>query len=474
MTAPIILFVEDLTKSLEFYRHHLGLKEHRVANEKAKALNADGTILVLIEAGEPVTPQEHPFHTFAVEDVAKFDERTGRDPDGHLFAVTHRKRQEDIHGIVLSGGGSYGAFELGVLRKLATDARVGVGCTKPAVLAGTSVGAFNAAVLACRMSEREDFCDAVADLSTIWTKSVGGDLHDNGVFRVRGDLLYSVNSGLPQWPIRAMAAVASDAAFMALDVIERVRHLREPSKLFDLSAAFCTDPLVSLIRRHVSWRQLVQSPCSLRVVTTNWTTGRPCEFAWQPKPGRGERHTHPDVVALNEKNLCSAVEASTAIPGVFRPVHVPGNNGRSTELFVDGGLVMNSPIDPAIEAGANVIHLICLNPDVSTMVLSPLSNTAEVVQRSLTATVASHIASDLALAALINSAAGVARRPNSDQYYRPLTVHRYHPSTKNLGGFGGMLNFTVEHLQQLIAEGEAVFSGHDCERDGCVLPGRHR
>ncbi len=258
---------------------------------------------------------------------------------------------------MLSGGGSYGAFELGVLRNLATDTTVGVGCANPVVLAGTSVGAFNAAVLACRMAEHGTFCDAVADLSAIWTKSVGGDLHDNGVFRVRGDLFYSVNSGLPQWPIRAMAAAASDAAFMALDVIDRVRHLGEPAKLFDLSAAFCTDPLVGLIRRHVSWEQLRKSPCSLRVVTTNWTTGRPCEFAWQPKPGRGERHTHPEVVDLNEKNLCAAVEASTAIPGVFRPVHVPGNNGKAAELFVDGGLVMNSPIDPVIEAGANIIHL---------------------------------------------------------------------------------------------------------------------
>lgn len=50
--------------------------------------------------------------------------------------------------------------------------------------------------------------------------------------------------------------------------------------------------------------------------------------------------------------LAPAILASTAIPGVFPPVHVNG------ETFVDGGVVNNVPVSRAVELGASTIYVL--------------------------------------------------------------------------------------------------------------------
>lgn len=50
--------------------------------------------------------------------------------------------------------------------------------------------------------------------------------------------------------------------------------------------------------------------------------------------------------------LAPAILASTAIPGVFPPVHING------EMFVDGGVVNNVPVSRAVELGASTIYVL--------------------------------------------------------------------------------------------------------------------
>ena len=54
-----------------------------------------------------------------------------------------------------------------------------------------------------------------------------------------------------------------------------------------------------------------------------------------------------------------AILASAAIPGFFPPTEV------GAQPFVDGGVVLNTPLVPAIEAGADILHVIYMDPDVS-------------------------------------------------------------------------------------------------------------
>ena len=106
-----------------------------------------------------------------------------RDPDGLLFSVVQPKPTANSHGIVLSGGGALGSFELGVLQVLARK-----GLPPPSVITGTSVGGFNAAVIACELGDGKSVAEAVDTISQIWLKNIAGGYHDNGVFRFRYDM----------------------------------------------------------------------------------------------------------------------------------------------------------------------------------------------------------------------------------------------------------------------------------------------
>lgn len=525
----IILHVDNLATSGKFYCDFLGLvrRDYPVDSTLGKnaiALGIQGTTIVLMAKDcayftadalrtgplAPTAGQCHP--SFEVNDLDAFhrdvkyvleglhtypefdkvecvqepsSDEFGklaiyRDPDGLLFSVVEKKPLPVRHGIVLSGGGAYGAFELGVLRHLAADPVLGMAGSAhpaPAVLTGTSVGAFNAAVLACRLVERGNFRTAVEDLVSIWVRQIAGDLHNNGVFRLRGDILHDADPDLLLRPGATVLEAATDALFFARDMASRLSYFASAGgsatrllKMFDISAFFSTDPLRKLVEDNISWDTLCQSACELSLATTDWTTGRSHEFSYVPKGSARLRRADEEV--MTAQNIWEAVLASTAIPGVFRPVDVHtsliSRDGITTRPFVDGGLVMNTPLNPAIDACASVVHLISLNPDVDSLAMSPVNSTVDVFQRSLTTAVANHVASDLKRAKLINSIAGVARH-GAGELYRPVTVHRYHPAPEHLGGVAGILDFSPEHIDALMADGERAGREHNCKLAGCVL-----
>ena len=66
--------------------------------------------------------------------------------------LSGRRRGPRTLGLVLSGGGARGAFQVGVYERLLEDARFAAG---PAVLSGTSAGGINAALIAAGKSPRE-------------------------------------------------------------------------------------------------------------------------------------------------------------------------------------------------------------------------------------------------------------------------------------------------------------------------------
>ncbi|MEE4260556.1 MAG: patatin-like phospholipase family protein [Bacteroidales bacterium] len=60
-------------------------------------------------------------------------------------------------------------------------------------------------------------------------------------------------------------------------------------------------------------------------------------------------------IILKEGKVADAVMASTAIPGVFRPVEIDG------KLLVDGGIVENVPVSPLLKMGAEITIGVNLN-----------------------------------------------------------------------------------------------------------------
>ena len=90
------------------------------------------------------------------------------------------------HGVILSGGGANGAYEIGVLKALfagKSEATQGEPLD-PDVFVGTSVGAYNAAFLVARWSDYGTA--AIASLEQTWLDYVSSSRQKphNEVFRV--------------------------------------------------------------------------------------------------------------------------------------------------------------------------------------------------------------------------------------------------------------------------------------------------
>src|SRR6185436_16077112 len=114
-----------------------------------------------------------------------------------------------ISALVLSGGGAFGAYEVGVIQALyggycpATEGKA----LDPGVFVGTSVGNFNAAVLA--MNNKGGPLNSVKWLRDVWTNHIADndDGRGNGVYRIRGGLHHYFDPrtpGSPQEQIRRM------------------------------------------------------------------------------------------------------------------------------------------------------------------------------------------------------------------------------------------------------------------------------
>jgi len=67
---------------------------------------------------------------------------------------------------------------------------------------------------------------------------------------------------------------------------------------------------------------------------------------------------HSTHHVLTQDNFTDAVVASAAMPGVFQPVAIKRRETGDTNLYVDGGVANNTPVELAIDAGATDITVI--------------------------------------------------------------------------------------------------------------------
>ncbi len=386
--------------------------------------------------------------------------------------------------VVLSGGGSNGAFEIGVLRALAAGVSQGTRFEplEPSIYSGTSVGAFNAATLASRWSL--GLPAAVEQLEDIWRSQIAGtaDRCGNGVFRFRGDPLPYLNPRcLARQPLAPLVNLGRDASFLAANAVARSvnfwssRGQLEERLIEQVNLADFVDNgrFRRLIRDTIDIAALRQSPKSLLVAASNWTSGTVRVF---------DNHADGDTFSA------AVVEASAAIPGVFPPVRV------DNEWFVDGGLLMNTPLKPAVRKDATEVHVVFLDPFIADLALPPLPNTSDTLSRSLIILWASAVRRDIETCkeisrtldvveqvgegaaggeesdrAFLRAAAKVRRRAASDKpRYRRVVLHVYRPRHP-IGGFLDFIDFSADRIDQLIELGYETALQHDCQQEGCYL-----
>jgi NTE family protein len=394
-------------------------------------------------------------------------------------------QSENRSALVLSGGGAYGAYELGVIKALVEGRNPATAgeAFDPAVFVGTSVGSLNASILAMNKGGLQE---SVATLESIWRDQVAdkGDGRGNGVYRIRGNPVGYFDPRIPGTPAEPMHRIVEDFKVLGKTAVPRMLHLLTAASglmdrvetLVDISAILDIEPLCDLIERNLDPSVLRASHKKLRVMATSWETGAAEEFDF--------RH-------MSDEDTWAAIRASAAIPGLFPRVKL------WDQTFVDGGVVQNTPIKPAIEEGADEIHVVSLNPKLSALEPERLDNTVATFSRVYTAMLSANIDEDIASAQWVNDGVEVMERVangeemNSElltrfarvanviykrlaeqhRLPRVVTIHRYFPA-KSLGDLFGMLNFQTSAINDMIVQGYGDARAHDCAANGCVLTAR--
>jgi predicted acylesterase/phospholipase RssA len=366
----------------------------------------------------------------------------------------------------------------------------------PEVFTGTSVGSYNAAFLTSAW--RTQGPAANSDLEQIWLSQISEVPRGcgNGAFRIRGLDPFNPFCYLPN-PFKPMVQLAGDSVSLTGDLLQRSINLltgqgtmlERGVNLLNMSSFISNDPLRQLIDHTINFAEIRKSDKKLVIIATNWIRGS------------SELFRNPD---MSDQLGPDIIMASTAIPGVF-PIHRVG-----AYSYVDGGVLLNTPLQPAIEAGANVLHVITLNPNVEHIALAEMSNTLETAYRqqvigwvkaveqnlvkiwaynrtlelaNLTRDLAEHLhidadqmslnldLSDEIHHLLQGQSGNGTKRLNlqealpeggtynlaeqlraETQNYIPITVYLYRPNAA-LGGPLGLLDFSYERMLQLINRG---------------------
>ena len=365
----------------------------------------------------------------------------------------------------------------------------------PEIFTGTSVGSYNASFL---VGQWEAYgASAIANLEKVWIDEIaeGSQNGGNGCYRFRGNPAQLLDPGyLASHPMEPIINLINDSASLSWDALRRAVYFATAAgetlpqrimELFNLSSFISREPLEQLVRKTIRFEDIRSSSRLLRLAATNWALG--------------------EVEIFNNLDMTDqlgplVILASTAIPGFFSRTAI------GSQPYVDGGVVMNTPLKPAVDAGADTLHVIYMDPDVKKIHIAEIENTVTTMYRMQVIGWAKAINGDIdsarrtnresAFARLAMKARGVLEKTLKKQemsgteakeffteinlseidghlkrssQYRAVTIHRYHPHD-DLGGPLGLLDFDRGKIQGLIERGFKDTVTHDCEDSGCVIP----
>jgi len=262
-----------------------------------------------------------------------------------------RRRGPRTLGLVLSGGGARGAFQVGVYERLLEDPRF---AARPAVLSGTSAGGINAALIAAGKSPREmlQFWKSIADdppvtasaaffgsaLRTLARLSFEEAVRWLGTPQVLRTFLRRVKNHRSLSPGSLLALWVEFLLTARFELVSRfLEGIREP---FVVDTA----PLRARLIDVFGGERVPNRGVRLSLNTVDAHSGRVVRFVTAPAPvTRSADYIVVDAITVD------MVLASASIPLLFPPVRV------GQHLLWDGGLLVNTPLAPAVALGAEEI-----------------------------------------------------------------------------------------------------------------------
>src|SRR5437016_5127427 len=252
-------------------------------------------------------------------------------------------------GLVLSGGGARGAFQVGVYERLLEDPRFARG---PAVISGTSAGSINAALIAAGKSPREmlQFWNEIADHPPVTASPAFFDGAVRMLARLGAEemIRWLSTSGplraflrrLPRHlPLRPGSLVAPWIEYLLTSRFELVsRFLEGIPEPFVVDTAPLRARLVDAFRGE----RVPNRGLRLAVNRVDANTGQVVHYVTAPVL------PSPGYVVV-EAITVDMVLASASIPLLFPPVQI------GPRLLWDGGLLVNTPLAPVVALGADEI-----------------------------------------------------------------------------------------------------------------------
>ena len=201
-----------------------------------------------------------------------------------------------MYGVALEGGGARGAYHIGALKALMENGYEISG------IVGTSIGAFNAAVVA-----QGDF----EKLYEFWTSSTSADLLDVN----KDDVVKIVNKKID---------------------IDLIKNVTDFVKIVASNKGMDTAKYKQTLDRLIDEKKLRKSKADYGLVTVSWTDKKPLELYKEDIP---------------ENMISSYVLASSYLP-VFKSEKI------GDKVFIDGGFYNNCPVDMLIKKGyKNIIEI---------------------------------------------------------------------------------------------------------------------
>ncbi len=283
--------------------------------------------------------------------------------------------------IVMSGGGSKGAFQVGALKRMY---EVGI---RPQIVCGTSVGALNGAKLA------ENSETVISELETLWlslqgnedvlalSPPVGALLQavgrlagrdgagladiDNLPAELERSLLWRgivlVALGLLPGPIGAAAQIIQLLGLRrrVVDVVDGA------SAALNGASLFVTDPLRAKMVQYLDVAKVRSSGVELRVTAVDFQSG--------------------DLLLMdqNHPDLLEAVLSSAVQPVFMEPRHpIAPPPGQLPHQVYDGGVREISPLQAAVDLGAERVYMILAGP-LTVPPIGPLQGIFPIVSRTI-------------------------------------------------------------------------------------------
>lgn len=388
------------------------------------------------------------------------------------------------HGLVLSGGGAFASYGVGVVKALlrGESATTNYEPLVPRAISGTSAGGFTAAVVTSMLAEGGP--TVVDYLEDLWLNRVASTPFTtcgNGVFRLRGNPTNYLNPAcyVPN-PFRPLIDLARDTGVIATDGLRRLQHVVFESETLAerileqiaIEPLIDVEPFRKLVREAIPYDNIRSSRIKLSINATNWDKGTVRFFEnaeFTPEFG-------PRIVS-----------AAASIPGVFPPHEIDGDN------YVDGSVLVDAPLRVVIREGVEDLHVVTHLPLDVDRPWPDFANLPEVLWRLQEIKWAATLQQDIEYArdindgltflegqasgqprtreaerAMVRVARTIGDRISDDRPYVKLNVHVYNPP-QPLGGFLGFLNFEKNTISRYIERGYEDTLNHDCSANGCIL-----